>query len=101
MTASINPGDRVVVRSRDAGVFFGTLVSKDGDEVTLAAARRLWYWSGAASLSELSQSGVASPKQCKFPMPVPVMAVMGVCEIIPVSDAAGASLDAVPVWTSR
>ena len=31
---------------------------KDGDEVELKNCRRIWYWNGAASLSELALSGV-------------------------------------------
>ena len=38
----------VVVRSRDAGAFLGRLVRRNGSEVELADARRLWYWDGAA-----------------------------------------------------
>lgn len=41
-----------MVRSRDAGVFVGTIESRDGAEVTMTDARRIWYWDGAASLSE-------------------------------------------------
>ena len=42
-----NVGKYVIVRSRDAGVLAGILVSKNGDEVKLKDARRIWYWSGA------------------------------------------------------
>lgn len=42
----------VIVRTYSAGVFAGNLVSRNGREVVLSDARRLWYWAGAASLSQ-------------------------------------------------
>ena len=37
-------GQKVIVRATAAGVHYGTLVSLDGDTVTLSNARRLWFW---------------------------------------------------------
>jgi hypothetical protein len=92
----------VMVRSRDAGVFFGQLVSTDDSTVTLKNPRRVWYWKGAATLSELATKGPGSPKQCKFPAPTEGNhTVLGVCEIIPVTAEALAVLNAVPVWTEH
>ena len=48
---------KVIVRTYSAGVFAGTLARKDGKEVELTNARRLWYWRGAASLSQLATVG--------------------------------------------
>lgn len=39
-------GKKVIVRGDRSGVFFGTLVGKDGREVKLENCRRLWYWDG-------------------------------------------------------
>ena len=90
----------VIVRTYSAGVFEGKLVQRDGREVELADARRLWYWKGAASLSELSQKGVKLPDECKFPMRVPSVRLLEVIEILPVSAEAHASIEEVPVWTA-
>ena len=90
----------VVIRSKSAGVFAGRLLSKDGQEVKLANARRLWYWSGASSLSQLSQEGVSNPNNCKFPMEVPEITILEVIEIIPMSESAKKSIDSVPIWKS-
>ena len=92
----------VMIRSRDAGCFYGTLVGRDGDTVTLTNARRVWYWDGAATLSELATLGTSKPKTCKFPAPTEgEHVILGVCEVIPVTEAALASLDKVPVWSAR
>jgi hypothetical protein len=66
--------------------------------VTLANARRLWYWDGAASLSQLAMEGVSSPKTCKFPPAVDQVIVLGVCEIISATPQAVESVNAVTPW---
>lgn len=90
----------VIIRSKSAGVFAGNLLSRDGQEVKLKNARRLWYWSGANSLSQLSQEGVSNPNNCKFPMEVPEITIFEVIEIIPMSESAKKSIDSVPIWKS-
>lgn len=91
-------GKRVIVRTYSAGVHFGTLVGRDGKEVVLHNARRIWYWAGAASLSQLAVDGTSKPKECKFPTAVPEIVLTEAIEIIPVTDTAAASIDGVPVW---
>ena len=43
-----------IVRTYSAGVFAGYVASRNGQEVVIKKARRLWYWAGAASLSQLA-----------------------------------------------
>ena len=70
-------GKKVIIRTNRAGVFYGTL--SEYDAVTRIAeikdCRRLWYWSGAASLSQLANEGVKNPSSCNFTVVVPVMQV--------------------------
>lgn len=89
----------VIVRTYSAGVFAGTLEKREGKEATLTNARRLWYWAGAASLSELSQRGTSAPKDCKFPVPVARVVLTEAIEILDVTPEAKANIEAVPVWT--
>jgi len=91
-------GKYCMVRTNRAGVFAGTLKSRTGSEVHLKNARRIWYWTGAASLSQLAQSGTSSPKTCKFPEPVDEVTLLDVIEIIPITAEAEASIAKVPVW---
>lgn len=88
----------VIVRSRDAGVFAGYLKSRDGAEVHLQNARRIWYWDGAATLSQLANNGTSKPNNCKFPAAVSEITVLGVCEIIQASEEAQQSIEGVAVW---
>jgi hypothetical protein len=90
--------DFVIVRTYSAGVFAGNLESRNGKEVTLTDARRLWYWSGAASLSQLAVDGVSNPKQCKFPVAVPVVVLTEAIEILMVTKTAEESIKSVPIW---
>jgi len=77
------------------------MMQRNGREVQLANARRLWYWVGASSLSELAVRGVSKPESCKFPVAVPEIILTEAIEIIPCTDEARASIAAVPEWTSH
>ncbi len=93
------PDGYCVIRTRSAGVFAGWLPEWDGGLTgTVSNARRLWYWSGAASLSQLAMEGVKNGKECKFAMPVPTLALTEIIEVIPCSKAAFDNIKAVPEW---
>lgn len=87
-----------MVRTYSAGVFAGTIVSRKGKEVTLKNARRIWYWDGAASLSQLATDGTAKPHNCKFAVPVLEVLLTEAIEIIPITAKAKKSIDGVPIW---
>lgn len=91
-------GKYVIVRTRSAGVFAGTIKSRIGQEIVLLNARRLWYWAGAASLSQLAVQGVSKPGECKFPCEVTEIWLPETIEIIPATDAARESIFEVPEW---
>lgn len=88
----------VIIRSKSAGVFFGVIKNQEGQMVVLNDARRLWYWDGAATLSELSIRGVRRPENCKFPDPVIEMTIFEVIEIIQCTPDAVASINGVAPW---
>ena len=88
----------VIVRGGRSGVFAGTLIAKEGSEVELSDCRRLWYWDGAASISQLAVDGTAQPGECKFTITVPSICITDVIEIIPCTEKAEASIKAVPEW---
>ena len=91
---------RVIVRTYSAGVFAGELVSRKGKEVELRNARRLWYWAGAASLSQLAVDGTSKPGQCKFPVAMPSVVLTEAIEVINMTPKACASIDAVKPWSA-
>jgi len=89
----------VICRTYSAGVHAGWLKSRDGKEARLINARRLWYWDGAASLSQLAVDGVSKPGNCKFPTEVSTILLTEVIEYIPCTEKARLSIARVAVWS--
>lgn len=87
-----------IIRSDRAGVFFAKIEERRGSEVDLSDARRIWYWDGAASISQLAIDGVSRPDKCKFTVSVPKMTVLGVIEIIPCTETATRCIKGVREW---
>jgi hypothetical protein len=90
----------VIVRTVHAGVFAGYMETKTDTRVTLLSARRLWYWDGAASLSQLAMDGVSIPESCKFPCEVDSIELSEWIEIIPCTEKARLSIKEVSIWKS-
>ena len=88
----------VIVRTHSAGVYAGYLESRNGQEVVMRNARRIWYWDGAASLSQLAMSGTTKPGNCKFPVAVERVELLNAIEIIDCTEAAKKSIEGVPIW---
>lgn len=89
----------VIVRTYSAGVFAGYLDCRKGQEAELLSARRLWYWDGAASLSQLAMEGVSKPENCKFPTEVSRVVLTNVVEVLDVTEKARQSIANVKVWS--
>ena len=87
-----------IVRTYSAGVFAGYIEYRKDHEVAIRQARRIWYWEGAATLSQLAQSGTSLPEKCKFPEPVDRITVLGAVEILDCTEEARKSIASVPVW---
>ena len=89
----------VIVRTYSAGCFAGHLESREGKEVILTDARRLWYWAGALSLSELAVKGTAKPNECKFPVAVTRIVLTEAIEVIDTTTRGEMSIKGVKAWT--
>ena len=87
-----------IVRTYSAGVFAGwfdrSKISKVG---TVKNARRLYYWDGAATLSQMALEGVKKPKNCKFTM-VADHDLTEIIEVLPCTEAAKKSIEGVEIW---
>ena len=88
----------VICRTYSAGVHAGWLKESSGKEATLLNSRRLWYWSGAASLSQLAMEGVSKPKDCKFPCEVSSLKLTEVIEYLDCTEKSRESIASVKVW---
>jgi len=87
-----------IVRTFSAGVFAGLVEYVRDREVSILEARRIWYWEGAATLSQLAQSGTSLPEKCKFPEPVDRITVFEAVEILECTEKARQSIASVPIW---
>lgn len=93
-----NIGKKVLIRGDRSGVEFGTLVAYKGSEVLLHNARRIWYWDGAATLSQLAKEGTKKPENCRFTVYVNSITILDAVEIIPCTDEAIKSIEGVKEW---
>ncbi len=89
---------KVIVRADRAGVFFGTLTHKEGNEVTLTNARKLFYWNGAGAVEQIALEGVKRPTDCKFTVVVEEITILNVIQIIPCTEVAIANIENVKEW---
>lgn len=95
---TLNGVEYVIVRTTSAGVFAGYLKTRNGQEVTLLNARRLYQWAGAASLSQMAVDGTNKPNSCKFPVEVPHLELTQAIEILKCSEKSRLSIKSVAVW---
>lgn len=89
---------KVIIRGDRSGVFFGTITRKEGQEVTLEKCRRLWYWDGAASISQLATDGTKNADGCKFTVTVDRIVILDAIEIVPCTGKAVRSIERVAEW---
>lgn len=87
-----------IVRSERAGVFAGNIKERNGREITMTNVRRIWYWAGAATLSQLALEGTNKPNECKFTVIVPEIIVLDIIELIRCTDKAEKSIKEVREW---
>ena len=87
-----------LIRCDRAGVFAGYLKKLEGQTAIIVEARRIFYWSGAASLSQLAIDGTSKPNECKFPESVSEIVVTDCIEVLAVTEKAKTSIASVKVW---
>ena len=89
-------GQFVIVRTYSAGVWFGKLAQKDGNEVILDCARRMWRWQAAKEIS-LSACALYGVDDKKSQIVAPVSKIwLEAIEIIPCEHAAIVSIGGAP-----
>lgn len=99
-----NTENYVIVRTYAMGVFAGYLNETSTETVKiLNKARRIWYWDGAASLSELAINGTSKPENCKFPCEVDQVELTSPqgFELLRVTEKAKKSIESVKIWTQH
>ena len=101
---TLNGLERCVIRSYGAGVFVGYVKEKkaelNGVNVTLLKSKRIYYWDGACSLTQLAMEGVKKPENCKITEAIDEQFIADVVEILPLYKNASKNIDEVKVWKS-
>jgi len=88
-----------VVRTYSAGVHIGYVAefgTKQPQYAKLLNSRRLHYWDGAASLSQVAMDGVNSSS--RIAMEIPEIELTDVIEVIPCSDDAAKFFKKAKAW---
>ena len=80
-------GKDVVLKTRGGSIFAGTVESKVGTELMLSRSRRIWFWRGAFTLSEISLTGIDKAGS-RVATEVPAVVVTDAVEILPLTPAA-------------
>lgn len=88
-------GKKVLVRSYDAGVYFGTLEDMEGDTVRMSNVRNIWHWTGASCLSKIANDGITGDKVSCV---VSSIVLTRVCQVMPLTREAINNLESQPVW---
>ncbi|MFV9677035.1 MAG: DUF6948 domain-containing protein [Methanosarcinales archaeon] len=88
----------VIARTYSAGVFAGYLKSRNGKDAILINAIRLWYWDGAATLSQLAMEGTKKPEKCKFACKVNEVLLTETIELLCCTQRAKNSIERTPTW---
>lgn len=94
-----NKTEKFIIRADRAGVFYAEISERRGSEADLLNVRRIHSWEGATDCIGLAGQGLDAERS-RMTASAPSMTVLGVIEVIPVSDAARAILDEVKVWTA-
>lgn len=100
---SVFLGQKVIIRSRDAGVHFGTLVEETDNSVVISESRRMdrFYIAGNEdSLSGVARCGIISDKG-RISGVVPTQKIINHCEIIPIADEQAKTIESAPVYNKE
>lgn len=92
-------GKKVLVRSVEAGVYFGICEDVEGAKIELKGARNIWRWRGANSWMDIVTSGVdTSADYTRITTPADIL-ITNCCAIAELSDEVFDKLNAAPVWS--
>jgi hypothetical protein len=90
-----------IVCTERGGIFAGYVQLFDDTKrvAVLINSRRIQYWNGAGSISQIAMEGASKPKECRFAMVVPKCTVVGVCSVTPCTQkGVDFGQNEVPVW---
>jgi hypothetical protein len=87
---------KCIVRSYDAGVYYGTVTEVNGETVKVENVRNIWRWKGANCLADIATKGIRDGDVSRV---VSSMVLNRCCQLIPCTDVAINNLDNIEVWS--
>jgi hypothetical protein len=92
-------GKKVIVRANGAGVFYGTLEMKDGNEIRLKDARRIYHWEGATDCCQLAVTGPTNKTgDNRITISVKSIEIENVLEVLPCTKDAIKTIEGYKPW---
>jgi hypothetical protein len=92
-------GKYAIIRSYTSGVHFGKIKQIEHEVVALTEARRIHYWDGANSCTDIAIGGILNKKDSRVAAALDEHLIQGVNEVIPCSDKAIECLKSFPIWS--
>ena len=88
---------KIIARIDRAGVFHGTLDYIDNEIIRLKDVRRIYYWNGALSVTDIAAKGITGGK---VTVPVSTVEFMSdkIVELNECSDESTKSIEAIKPW---
>ena len=91
-------GKKIIARINRAGVFHGTLAAKDAETTTMTDVRRIYYWQGPISVTDMSVTGVKAGSEVTLPAKRVEFETAKVIELIECSAEASKSIESIEPW---
>jgi hypothetical protein len=85
-------GKHCIVRTK-AGVYAGIVEARSGEEITMSGVRRIWFWRGAFTCSEMALSGIDKAGS-RVAAEIHHAELITVAEVIPTTPEARAKIEA-------
>ena len=91
-------GKKVIVRGDRSGVFFGTVLDHDKQQVVLKDCRRIYSWQGALETNEIAVVGVLDNENTKITRTVDEILINDCIQMQICTNKAIEILESVKVW---
>ena len=91
-------GKKIIARIERAGVFHGVLDYKDAEITRMTHVRRIYYWQGALSVTDMAVNGISAASKVTVPASVVEFDTPQVVELIECSNEASQVIENITPW---
>lgn len=91
-------GKYCLVCGQNSGIYVGEVAKHNGAEMLLKNARRIYYWSGAATVMQIAVEGVKNPENTKFTICVGEIGLFDVISVMPCTEKAQKAIEELKEW---